>query len=123
MKRLLVLVLLLSACSPATGATPSAPSAAAGSGPITLKPGDPGPMDFAGGRYAISWDATGCQAFKIEIAPTNGGSPIPIVKLGSPIDAAAATGSATVEVPPGPAYVNRGGVCEHDYTVTLERLP
>lgn len=102
-RRSIALVLLLVAgCGPVT----TAPA------PITLRDGDPGPTTFAGGRYVVTWSAESCEAFSVEVAPTTGGAPIPVPSSG-----------ATVTIPAGRAYVNRGGSCTAGYSVTLAPAP
>lgn len=111
--------LALAACSGAGLASPGAPrdaSPAGSDGSIVLAAGDDGLVALAGGRYRISWDAGGCSRLTVAVAPTSGAQAIVV-----PVDGP--TGAVVLELPAGPAYVNRGALCSSGagYTVRLER--
>lgn len=76
----------------------------------TLVDGQGGLVTFAAGRYRFDWSSS-CTTWYLELAPTAGGPPIEI--------STEPTGSAVVDVPAGPAYVNRGGSCPSGFTVTI----
>jgi hypothetical protein len=75
---------------------------------VTLRGGEGGHVNLPAGDYRFSWKAD-CESFFVEYAP-DGKPPIPISTDPS--------GSRTITIP-GPGYVNRGGVCKGDYTVTI----
>jgi hypothetical protein len=102
---LAMVMAVLAGCGPAATATP-----------LTVHSGDAGPISLAAGTYRFAW-TTGCTTFFLEWAPTSGAAPIEI-----PI-ADPRAGEAIVTIPAGPAYLNRGGSCAGDYTVTVSRAP
>lgn len=112
-------VLVLGACSPAP---PSVPSTAPASKSIELHAGDRGPVDLPAGRYRVSWTAD-CSVFFVEWAPSSGVAPVEVFRSDRNVEPTASgfpSGSVVVNLPGGPAYVNRGGICPGDYVVRIE---
>ncbi len=80
---------------------------------ITLKEGDAGTANLAGGRYRIGWYAPGCTMLGLQIATGNGDT------IG--IDVRLPSGESVLDLPAGVAVLNRVGDC--DYTVRFEEAP
>jgi hypothetical protein len=102
----LVLALVVAGCAPA---------AAAPTKPIVLAGGADGLVNLASGPYRFDWKTT-CTSFFLEWAPTTRSTAAIRIPVADPL-----TGSATIAVTAGPAYINRGGFCPNDgdYTVTI----
>ena len=96
------------------GCTSAPPAASVTS--VTLQPDTDAVIEFRGGRYRFTWDFSECTAFFLSIVSQTGAPNIDI-----PLPAA--TGSVEIEVPAGPARINRGGECPTGrFTVTIDRL-
>ncbi len=105
---LLLAAVLLAGC--ANNASPSLPRS------VTLEANQAAVIDFQGGRYRFTWDASGCTGFFIRIVPKDGSPTIEV-----PVSSA--TGTIEIDVRPVNADLNRGGNCPSgNHTVTIERL-
>lgn len=105
--------LTLASCGDPAGALPTgAPRPA-----VVIRGSASGLVDFAAGRYVVTWDPAGCRQFGVEIAPVTGATPIVLPVADAP-------GSIVVSVPDGRAYVNRVGQCppgaQYEVTITPE---
>lgn len=91
------------------GCTTTAPPAPT---PISLQPGESRIVNVPAGRYRFDWTST-CTSFFLTWSPTAQG--VPEIDVSND-----PSGSKTLELPAGPAYVNRGGICPaNDYVVTI----
>ena len=77
---------------------------------ITIKEGDKGSANLAGGKYRIGWYAPGCTMLGIQWAAANGDT------IG--VDVRLPSGEATADLPRGVGILNRVGDC--DYTIRFE---
>ena len=83
---------------------------------VTLEANEAAVIDFQGGRYRFTWDASDCTGFFIRIVPKDGSPAIEV-----PV--ASSTGTVEIDVPAVNADLNRGGTCPSgNHTVTIERL-
>jgi hypothetical protein len=102
--RTIVLVLLLAACN-----APVPPS-------FSLGAGDPGRFELVAGRYRIAWTMGSCTMLRLWWVPATGEAET-VTEIPIPMEPGA-TGSAVLELPAGPGYLDRTADCD-DYRVSV----